>query len=133
MGNISERDTERNQLTRARGLHAEQLACRYLEKKGFRLVEKNYRLKCGEIDLIMQNNAILIFVEVRYRKNNFYGGAAASVTWRKQQRLIRAAHYFSVNKTIAKQLPSRFDVVTLSGDLNSPTISWIQDAFRVEQ
>ncbi len=130
MGNISERYSNRSQLTRQRGFYAEQLACDYLEKRGLHLIEKNYRLKCGEIDLIMRDETTLIFVEVRYRKNNFFGGAAESITWRKQQRLIRAAQYFSLRCILAKTLSSRFDVVTLSGDLHNPCISWIQDAFQ---
>ncbi len=130
MGNISERNSERNQLIRQKGWLAEELACDYLTARGFRLIERNYRLKCGEIDLIMRNQTTLIFVEVRYRRTDYFGGAAASITWRKQRRLIHAAQYFSLRSPLAEMLQSRFDVVTLSGDLNCPRISWIRDAFQ---
>lgn len=131
MGTISEWHSQRNCIIRAKGLQAEQLACDYLQHQGLDLIEKNFRVKCGEIDLIMRDSRTLIFVEVRYRKNNFFGGALESITWHKQQRLIRAAHIYSMKSILAKKLLSRFDVVTLTGNLRNPEIIWIADAFRL--
>ncbi|MFX7820786.1 YraN family protein, partial [Acinetobacter baumannii] len=72
----------------------EDAALVYLQQQGLRLLERNWRCKAGEIDLIMQDDATLVFVEVRRRKNDRFGGAAASVTWHKQQKLIRAAQWY---------------------------------------
>ncbi|HEV2613089.1 MAG TPA: YraN family protein [Gammaproteobacteria bacterium] len=132
MGQIPERYSNRNTVARASGIAAEQLACDYLQRRGLELIEKNYRVKLGEIDLIMRNFSTLIFIEVRYRKNNFFGGALESITWHKQQRLIRAATIFSMKSSLAKSLQSRFDVVTLTGNLQHPEIIWIEDAFRLD-
>lgn len=132
MGGISEGHSKHNGITLAKGFLAEQKACDYLQRQGLGLIEKNYRVKCGEIDLIMRNSTTLIFVEVRYRKNNFFGGALESITWRKQQRLIHAAQLYSMKSPLAKKLLSRFDVVTLTGNLHHPEIIWIEDAFRLD-
>jgi putative endonuclease len=132
MGSISKGVSKPKSLKIAKGAYAEKLACEYLQKEGLQLIEKNFRVKCGEIDLIMRDKAYLIFIEVRFRKNNFFGGALESITWRKQQRLIHAAQIFSFKHPLAKTLPSRFDVVTLTGDLRKPEILWIEDAFRLD-
>lgn len=133
MGSVSERNSKRNSVIRSSGLLAEQLACDYLQQQGLELIQKNYRVKCGEIDLIMRNSTTLIFVEVRYRKNNFFGGALESIHWHKQQRIIRAAHIYSLKSHFAKELLSRFDVVTLTGNLRKPEMMWIEDAFRLDR
>ena len=76
------------------GQAGEDEALAYLQKKGLVLIERNFRCKGGEIDLVMQDNNTLVFVEVRKRANHRHGGAAASVTTAKQKRLIIAAHIF---------------------------------------
>ena len=121
MGHFSKRD----------GDHAEQLACAYLEKQGLILVEKNYTSRFGEIDLIMHNKKYLIFIEVRYRKNNYFGGALESIDWHKQQKIMNTAqsYYWHKKNCWTKELPSRFDVVALSGNIASPEINWIENAF----
>ncbi len=90
-------------------------------------LNSNFRVQGGEIDLIMQDGAQVVFVEVRYRKEKSFGGAIESVTSKKQKRLILAArHYLAQFKT----LPScRFDCVFFEGD--DPPV-WIQNAFFVE-
>ena len=67
------------------GQHAENACCKYLQKQGLKLLSRNYRGKRGEIDIIMQDKDSLVFVEVRYRKNNLFGGALASITPKKQK------------------------------------------------
>ena len=74
-----------------RGENAEKIACEFLVSKGLKLVEKNFRVKGGEIDLIMLEKKVLVFVEVRLRSKNNFGGAAASVDFKKQRRIILAA------------------------------------------
>lgn len=132
MGSLPKGYSNQNSVRQVKGAYAEKLACEFLQKAGLQLIDKNFRVKCGEIDLIMRNKSHLIFVEVRYRKNDFFGSALESITWHKQQRVIRAATLYSFNSHFAKTLLSRFDVVTLTGDLRKPEIIWIEDAFRLE-
>lgn len=105
---------------------AERIAEKFLLAHGLVCVERNYRSRFGEIDLIMKDGAGLVFVEVRMRKNSGFGGAGASIGRGKQQRIIAAAqHYLSGMRT----LPAcRFDALLLN-DLSETGIEWVQDAF----
>ena len=76
------------------GLAAEQLCERYLVSQGWTLVQRNFSCKCGEVDLIVKKDALLVFVEVRYRKQASYGSAAASVTLSKQKKLLATVQFF---------------------------------------
>lgn len=110
------------------GRRAERIACRFLTKRGLRHVQSNYRCPYGEIDLIMEDNKHLVFIEVRYRSNTKFGGALGSIDHRKQNKLrATAEHYLQrYNQTASRRC--RFDVVVL-GPANTPTCEWIQDAF----
>lgn len=109
---------------RDKGADKERLARAYLEARGLRLVMSNYRCRRGEIDLIMREAATLVFVEVRFRASERFGGAAASVDLAKQRRLRAAASHFL--QGYAGTLPCRFDVLAIgAGD----RIDWIRDAF----
>ncbi len=111
----------------ALGLQGENRALKYLTSAGLKLVTRNYRCKGGEIDLIMLEGECLVFVEVRYRKNDRFGGAAASVTGQKQRRLIVAArHYLLKTRT---EPACRFDVIALEGQ--QPP-NWIKNAFNAQ-
>lgn len=113
--------------TQARGKQAEDLACRYLQARGLQLLQRNYRSKRGEIDLILQDTDSLVFVEVRYRQQPGFGTAAESVDARKQSKLLACArHFLQANAGSADQ-PCRFDVVSVNGASNE--IDWIQNAF----
>lgn len=106
------------------GQAAESRAVAFLKTQGLKLVARNWRCRFGEIDLVMQDGPTLVFVEVRMRSRNDFGGAAASVTLAKQKKLLAAARqYLSTLKTLP---PCRFDVVALSGDA-AP--EWIRNAF----
>jgi len=109
------------------GREAEDRAATMLESAGLQLVERNYRCRSGEIDLIMQDGESLVFIEVRYRGNAAFGGALASVDAHKQKRLVRAAQYYLLQRTWPG--PCRFDVV----GFESPSVrpSWIQNAFTL--
>jgi putative endonuclease len=109
------------------GAEAEDLACVWLQARGLRLRERNYRSRRGEIDLIMQDGEQLVFVEVRYRRSSRYGSAAESVTAAKQARLISAASQYLQHQSGA--LACRFDVLALSG-LEGERVDWIRDAFQ---
>jgi putative endonuclease len=118
-------------MKKQQGEQCEQLARKYLEKHGLEFVINNFRVKCGEIDLIMRDPTSIVFVEVRFRKNNLFGGPLESIDWFKQQRIISAADLFLQKYTWAQHFPSRFDVVSLSGDIQAPKIEWIKDAFQI--
>ena len=113
------------------GQTAEDLACDYLQQQGLQLLERNYRCRQGEIDLIMRHDSYLVFIEVRYRRNTNICSGAESVDRRKQQKLIITATHYLQQHDRAAQLPSRFDVVSMSLDKNAATIDWIQNAFQV--
>lgn len=107
------------------GHAAEQLAAIFLQQKGLILVEKNFRCKYGEIDLIMRDGKTLVFVEVRLRSNSNFGGAAMSITQSKQQKLTRTAeHYLQLHGNSA----CRFDAILMqTTDINA--VEWIENAF----
>lgn len=109
-----------------RGDIAEQLACDYLQQHGLQLKQRNFSCRYGEIDLIMQHNELLVFVEVRYRRHEMYGGALESVDYRKQQRIIHSAQYYLQRKAI--DVPVRFDVIAVSANHQ---IDWVIDAFSL--
>ncbi|HEB97807.1 MAG TPA: YraN family protein [Sedimenticola thiotaurini] len=116
---------------RVRGTAAEQQACRYLRERGLRLVASNFHCRRGEIDLIMQEGGDLVFVEVRYRRSERFGGALESVTPAKQRRIITAANHFLQTHPRWCDHPCRFDVVAIGG-AGGDAIDWIKDAFASE-
>ena len=109
-----------------KGSDAEQLAVVYLQRHQLVLIEQNYRCRFGEIDLIMRDDAMLVFVEVRMRANDFFGGAAASITFAKQKKLLRAARHYIAGTNA--EPACRFDVLLLSGS-NGRDVKWIKNAF----
>lgn len=116
---------------RIKGDDKERLAEGYLIAKGFHLIERNFLCKGGEIDLIMKDSSIkgqeyLVFVEVRYRENQEYGGALASITPSKQKKLRRAAEYYLLQQFGNSPPACRFDVVGIEGENE---IMWINNAF----
>lgn len=120
--------------TTVRGRQGEDLACRHLEAQGLRLLERNYRCRAGEIDLVMLDGGTLVLVEVRSRSTSNHGGAAATVGARKQQRFIRAARHLMLTRRDWRMLPARFDVVAIDvgpAGATEPVVTWIRDAFRV--
>jgi putative endonuclease len=113
------------------GLAGEAAALAYLENAGLQLVLRNFRCKAGEIDLVMLDGATLALVEVRYRAGNQFGGAAASVDWKKQRRLANAAQYLLMQRPDLQRYPARFDVVAISSDADAGGIDWIRAAFTL--
>lgn len=109
------------------GAQAEQWAAQHLRQQGLKPVAENYRGRFGEIDLIMQDGAALVFVEVRLRRNADFGGAAASIDARKQQRLIRTAQQYLAD--LAHIPPCRFDAV-LMDDAQGANVQWLKNAFE---
>ena len=120
--------------TKRLGDAAEALARKHLLKAGFKPVESNYRTPGrggGEIDLIMRApDGTLVFVEVRQRSGQLHGGAGASISAVKQQRIIFAARHYLMR--FASPPPCRFDVVLVQGGLaadGDARIEWLQAAF----
>lgn len=117
----------------ARGAGWEQAARRELERAGLRLRAANVRYRFGELDLVMEDADVLVFVEVRYRRDAGYGGGAASVGPRKRGRLARAAAaYLAASPALARR-PCRFDVVAIEGEATAPRFDWIRNAFTLDE
>jgi putative endonuclease len=110
---------------RAEGAAREASARRYLESEGLGFVTANFNCRHGEIDLIMRDGGTLVFVEVRYRASERFGGAAASVDAGKRARLSAAAGYYLARHRT--DLPCRFDVVAIGP---GERIRWIKHAFN---
>ena len=114
------------------GLRAENAAAAFLHSHGAHILLRNYRCRCGELDIVAQiGESELAIVEVRTRSSSAYGGAAASIDAGKRQRLIRAATRLLQQRRDLARLRVRFDVIVVSdpfGDV--PPIDWIKHAFR---
>jgi putative endonuclease len=109
------------------GQLAENRALAFLEAKGLKMVERNYRCRYGEIDLIMEEGPVLVFVEVRFRANARYGTAVETVDRRKQAKLMTtAASYLKASR---RKQPTRFDVAALSPDSTGIAVTWVKNAF----
>ena len=107
---------------------SEDFALDQLQSKGLRLVERNYRTRRGEIDLILREEASLVFVEVRYRASSAFGRPEETVDTKKQSRLRFTAE-FSCSSTHGYDTVCRFDVFAVSGKMPNPDWQWIRNAF----
>lgn len=95
---------------RAIGSYYEQVAKVYLEQQGYHILATNFRCKLGEIDLIAQQDAYIIFVEVKYRRTLAFGYPREAVNYTKQQHILRTAQYYLITK-VGYEAPCRFDVI----------------------
>jgi putative endonuclease len=118
--------------TRARGAGIEAAARDFLLSQGLGAIAANANYRFGELDLVMLDRDVVVFVEVRYRRNASFGGGAASVDAGKRRKLVKAAQAFLVAHRRFADAPCRFDVVDASGDPASPTFDWLRDAFRAD-
>ncbi len=119
-------DRPRQLTTKQTGDDAELRARRWLENQGLRFVAANVHARCGEIDLVMRDGAVTVFVEVRFRSSRAYGGAAASVTRSKQHKLLQTARlWLAQHNGSFDTVDCRFDVVAFTGN----EIEWFQNAF----
>ena len=112
-----------------RGRDAEQAVYRYLKRSGLTLLDRNFRSRYGEIDLIMQHGETVVFVEVRYRRSAVFGSPAETVTRRKQAKLRATAETYLRDRVTASTPPCRFDIVAVTGHHDGENIDWIQNAF----
>jgi putative endonuclease len=121
-----------SQLHLERGADAERLAARYLQERGLRILARNLRCRCGEIDLVCLDADVLAFVEVRQRQRADFGGALNSVTRSKRRKLIRAAQFVLRREAHWQHFAVRFDVLAIEGlPRGQHRIEWVKDAFRI--
>lgn len=114
--------------TKQIGDNAESLALSFLQSKNFKLIEKNFKCKHGEIDLVMLSKSTLVFVEVRYRKHKAFGGGAESVDFRKQQKILKTAEFFLQRHVKYNQYPCRIDIISIGPA--ETDIDWIPNGFE---
>jgi putative endonuclease len=113
------------------GQAGESTAEEYLRQKGYRIIARNLRSSLGELDLVAEDGRVLVFVEVKARRNDALGGAIHAVHQRKQEKLIQLAAQYLARRHIKNRL-CRFDVVLLQGaGAVAPQIEHIQNAFEV--
>jgi putative endonuclease len=119
----------KKKLASVTGIWAEDMALAHLENKGLILIERNYRIPAGEIDLIMKDNELTVFIEVKYRKNNSFYDIRESIDKRKCDRIIKTGLYYQQSSGTGSDMMYRFDIVLVTGDPDRPGIQWIKDAF----
>lgn len=113
------------------GQEGEAAAESYLRRKGYRILAKNLRSSLGELDLVAEDGRVLVFVEVKARRTEEFGGAIHAVHQRKQEKLIRLASQYLARHQMTNRA-CRFDVVLLQGtDASAPQIEHIQNAFDI--
>jgi len=113
------------------GRSAEVLAEQWLQKKGYRILERNLRVGGGELDLIAQHHDTLVFIEVKGRRTNQFGGAPYAIDIRKKRQIIKLASYYLAQHGLCNQL-CRFDVILITGtDQDSPKLTHLEQAFEV--
>lgn len=117
---------------RSLGAAVEAAAREHLTDAGLQPVAANANYRLGELDLVMLDRDTLVFIEVRYRRDDRFGGGAASVDFRKQRKLVRAAQLFLQRHPRYADGPCRFDVVEAEGDPTAPQLNWLRDAFRAD-
>ena len=111
--------------TKVKGNQGEEKACDYLKKQGYRILEQNFRCKVGEVDIIAQDGEYLVFVEVKYRKNNRHGLPQEAVTFSKQKKISATAGYYIMTHHMKENVSVRFDVVSVLDE----EITLIKNAF----
>lgn len=116
---------------RAIGQSAEDIAARFLEERGAKILLRNYRRRLGELDLVATLDEQLLIVEVRTRASDRFGGAAASIDFRKRQRIVRASQQLLQQHAHLAAMRARFDVIVVSDlDTAHPKVEWIRHAFE---
>ena len=108
----------------------ESIACAHLQAAGLSLLTRNFSTRFGELDLVMRERDILVFVEVRYRARSRFGNGAESITAGKRARLAITAEQYRQAHPRLNALPCRFDVIAMSGDAKAPQIDWLRNAFE---
>lgn len=116
-------------MSKNKGFIAEEKAKNYLITQGLKWIKSNFSCRMGEIDLIMEEENYLVFVEVRFRSSLKFGGAAESITPLKKKKLLKTALFYLMKHKKYHNFPARFDVVIFDGD--PIQINWIKNAFQM--
>lgn len=119
------RDTQKNFYKKLLGSKGERIAEKYLKKKGYSIIKRNYVTYYGEADIVAALDDVIVFVEVKTRTNEKFGRPCEAVDFRKQEKYRRIAEYFFFENKI-DQIGIRFDVIEVLGD----EINHIEDAFQ---
>ncbi len=114
-------------LSRDIGQYYEEVAVKYLKNQGLERIEANFNCRYGELDIIMADADVVVFVEVKYRRSKGFGGAIAAVSRAKQRKLVKTAQYYMQCHQLSNK-PARFDVIAINGD-GDDNIQWIKNAF----
>lgn len=110
---------------RAVGGIAEELAVQYLTSNGLIIIERNYRNRFGEIDIIARDGPYLVFIEVKYRKTASAGHPEEAVNYHKMNKICRVSDHYRLCKGFAYETPCRYDVIAIEGE----HINWYKNAF----
>ncbi|MBO9665078.1 YraN family protein [Dokdonella sp.] len=120
--------------TQTAGAHYEDLALAHLQRAGLALIERNFSCRWGEIDLVMREGEVVVFVEVRYRRGagarGGYGSGIDSVGATKRAKLVRAAEVYLAQRPRLADRACRFDVLAIAGGDDAPEIDWRRNAFE---
>lgn len=119
-------------MTRARqafGIYGEDAACAALEQRGYAILERRYRTRAGELDIIARHGEYLVFVEVKARQDRSFGDPEEAVTPQKQQKMVWMATDYLTRHGL-REVPCRFDVVAINTEAEPPLVTVIEDAFR---
>lgn len=120
---------EKNKNKRKIGAEQEELAEQYLIKQGYHILQKNFYSRFGEIDIIAKKDKYLVFIEVKYRKDEKMGFPEEAIDMRKQNNIIQMARFYMFQKKISENTPCRFDVVCILGE----KIRLLENAFSPSQ
>lgn len=113
------------------GRRGEDLACAELEKRGYVILERRFRTRCGELDIVARDGGVLVFVEVKARSSSSFGTPFESVTWKKRRRLCQMAIAYLFVKRLAG-VACRFDVVAVFERQGIQTVELVRGAFEME-
>ena len=120
----------KKQTSHDKGVATEAFAKQYLLRQGLIFIDNNVHCRQGEIDLIMKDGPTFVFVEVKYRKNNHFGGAISAVSQLKQQKIKHCVAFFLHKANLNEyNTPCRFDVIALEGNIQQPQVTWLKNAF----
>lgn len=112
------------------GRESETLAVKHLKKKGYKILEQNYRTQIGEIDIIAKHKGVIVFVEVKARRSDRFGDPKWAVTYKKQRTISMAALQY-LKTTRQSNVGARFDVVSINSSGDTPVIEVVQNAFEL--
>lgn len=98
------------------GADKEEYAANYLIQQGYHILERNYRTRFGEIDIIAKEGEYLCFIEVKFRSGKTYGTGLDAVDYRKQTKIRQVANYYLMKSCYGEWTPCRFDIVAMEGE-----------------